>query len=392
MRGTAFQDAGLHPKRRLFGWQLVMALLSLGTPACNVVILGDGENQSGDSNAAAQTALLPPSALTYSDVPMILSQGQPVTIAASGLSGGAVDAFTVTPAFPPGISLNETTGEISGTPSAVAPIGAYTVTASNSAGDVSAQVHFGVGLRFTATATLGIGDSSPGDGFCVDASAGNACTLKAAIAEANAQAPNPAVIQLAAATYLLGAGGISLNNDITLSGVGSASSILDGQNAITPLTSQLGRRLSIAGVTVRNGRSAVNVDGGGLLLSGNNRVVIEDSVFQANVGQSSSGGAIGVGPFSSWVDLTLLRTQFLSNSSTSDSGGAISLGNNGRLRIEDSLFEANAAPGGAGGGIHSNFNPQVSVLRSTFKGNSAQLGGALAVGISFWGWDVVVQG
>jgi hypothetical protein len=50
---------------------------------------------------------------------------------------GTVSTYSVAPALPAGLSLNTSTGSISGTPTAVAAAGTYTVTAANATGNTS---------------------------------------------------------------------------------------------------------------------------------------------------------------------------------------------------------------------------------------------------------------
>src|ERR1044072_1379806 len=50
---------------------------------------------------------------------------------------GSVASYTVSPALPAGLSLDATSGEISGTPTAAAPRAAYRITASNGTGSAT---------------------------------------------------------------------------------------------------------------------------------------------------------------------------------------------------------------------------------------------------------------
>ncbi|SCK48373.1 N-acetylneuraminic acid mutarotase [Variovorax sp. HW608] len=82
----------------------------------------------------------PPTGLDYSDTAPVYTVGVPVVYGEPQYGGGEVALFTVSPALPPGLSLNSLTGSISGTPTAPQPETLYTVTAANSAGSVSAQI------------------------------------------------------------------------------------------------------------------------------------------------------------------------------------------------------------------------------------------------------------
>ena len=60
------------------------------------------------------------------------------------MSGGAVSSYSVTPSLPAGLSLNTTTGVISGTPTVASFAGVFMVTAHNCAGNTSAIVQINV--------------------------------------------------------------------------------------------------------------------------------------------------------------------------------------------------------------------------------------------------------
>jgi uncharacterized protein YjdB len=97
----------------------------------SMVVAGCG----GDSSQAPATVA--PAGLAYSVNPAIYTVGTAVTANVPTSSGGAVTSFAVSPALPAGLALNTVTGVVSGTPSAVAAIASYTVTARNSAGQAT---------------------------------------------------------------------------------------------------------------------------------------------------------------------------------------------------------------------------------------------------------------
>ncbi len=68
---------------------------------------------------------------------------------------GTVNSYSVIPALPAGLSLNASSGIISGTPTAVTPMAAYTVTASNDGGSTTATVSIVVNKVFPALLELG---------------------------------------------------------------------------------------------------------------------------------------------------------------------------------------------------------------------------------------------
>ena len=72
--------------------------------------------------------------------------GIPLSPNTPSTSGGAVDAYSVSPALPAGLGLNTTTGVITGTPGTASSTAIYVVTASNAVGSAT------VGLSITVDA------------------------------------------------------------------------------------------------------------------------------------------------------------------------------------------------------------------------------------------------
>ena len=64
--------------------------------------------------------------------------------------GGAITSFSVSPALPAGVSLSTTTGDITGTPTAVTPLAKYTVTATNTGGIATAVLTITISPASTA--------------------------------------------------------------------------------------------------------------------------------------------------------------------------------------------------------------------------------------------------
>jgi N-acetylneuraminic acid mutarotase len=70
----------------------------------------------------------------------VYSKNTAITDNVPRVSGGAVANYSITPALPAGLSLNATTGVISGTPTALAPQTSYTVTATNAGGHTTCSL------------------------------------------------------------------------------------------------------------------------------------------------------------------------------------------------------------------------------------------------------------
>lgn len=121
-------------------WLLLSALLVLS--AC-----GSDGGGSGTPPPTPNPVTVAPSGLTYTSPPVFVV-GQPITAMTPSVSG-SVTSYSVSPALPAGLSLNTTSGAISGTPSQVTASAAYTVTATNSGGST------------TATITIVVNDASP---------------------------------------------------------------------------------------------------------------------------------------------------------------------------------------------------------------------------------------
>ena len=86
--------------------------------------------------AVAPSALSYASASTYTTGTALTPLDPTVT--------GTVTSYVVSPGFPAGITLDATTGQISGTPTAPTPAMAYTVTASNATGSTTFELNFSV--------------------------------------------------------------------------------------------------------------------------------------------------------------------------------------------------------------------------------------------------------
>jgi hypothetical protein len=82
-----------------------------------------------------------PGALSYA-TPNVFTVGSAISSLNPTVTGNVI-SYSVSPALPNGLSLNTSTGVISGTPTAVTTTATYTVTATNSGGNIS----FGVSIR-----------------------------------------------------------------------------------------------------------------------------------------------------------------------------------------------------------------------------------------------------
>jgi len=123
-------------------------------------------NSAGSTTATVNITVNegPPLSLSY-QTPVSYVVGTGITPNAPTSTGGAISTYGVSPALPAGLSLNATTGVISGTPTAAATAANYTITGSNSAGQVQAVVNITVtqnlqppsGLSYATPVSYGTG-------------------------------------------------------------------------------------------------------------------------------------------------------------------------------------------------------------------------------------------
>ena len=81
-----------------------------------------------------------PSNLAYSPNSFTLTKGTQMTTASPTSNGGTIISYSVSPSLPAGLSLDTSTGDISGTPTAVTSSASYTITATNTGGTDTASM------------------------------------------------------------------------------------------------------------------------------------------------------------------------------------------------------------------------------------------------------------
>lgn len=115
-----------------------------GVPAANYTVTAS--NSCGSTTRVLNITISPsaPSGLNYTNNTVTYCAGSAIApnIPSFG-GGGPATSFTVSPALPAGLSLNTSTGQITGTPTTLTGVAAtnYTVTASNSCGNTTRVVN-----------------------------------------------------------------------------------------------------------------------------------------------------------------------------------------------------------------------------------------------------------
>jgi len=185
------------------------------------------------------SAVPAPSALSYTS-PVTATQGAAIASLAPTVTG-TVTGYAVSPALPAGLSLNTTSGVVSGTPTAIAAQATYTFTATNAAGSTS---YAWVLTVRSATAVSG----TAATGAPITGAMNGAVTLKDSSSPAKTVSTTtdsngkysftPAQIQGFAAPFMLevgyqvGGAGYYLHSAVTAEDASSGNATIN----ITPLT------------------------------------------------------------------------------------------------------------------------------------------------------------
>jgi len=115
----------------------------------SVLLSGCGHN---GSNA--------PTSLSYTTPTAVYTKGVAVTADSPTSSGGAVIGYSVSPALPAGLSLNASTGVVSGTPTVVTATASYTVTASGASGSITTVLSVTVNDQPPSALSYAIGSAA----------------------------------------------------------------------------------------------------------------------------------------------------------------------------------------------------------------------------------------
>lgn len=248
-------------------------------------------------------------------------------------------------------------------------------------------------VTFTVNSNADIGDANPGNGICDDGV--GVCTLRAAVMEANRYAGD-VTIELPSDIYTLSApvsglgeytGALKLTTPasgspaITISGAGSATTIIDGNGSDRVLTVAAGRTALIRGVTVRNGNNngilnhgvltlsaAVVRDNAGAVAGGGIGNVNQLGVYNSTITMNSANYGGGV---SNYIGAGFTAVNSAIDSNHANNGGGVE--NNGVMVMRNSTVSANQAEQN-GGGIDNNGGTS-NIYNSTIVFNLANASG-----------------
>ena len=208
-------------------------------------------------------------------------------------------------------------------------------------------------------------DATPGDGICETATGNNICTLRAAVAEANAAAAHDLITFDPAVILIQVSGQISITSTMTVSGNAPTSPAI--QNT-APL-STTSRVFNISNVVVHLNRLLItggNVtgSGGGVLNAGT--LTITNCVIEGN----NANGASGIGGgIRSTNTLTIMNSTISGNASIAGTSGGLSFAG-AELIIGYSTIAGNSSFGN-GGGMNISATVAVNIRNSTISNNTA---------------------
>ena len=110
------------------------------TSSTTYTVTATNAGGSGTATVTIQVNDVPPYSVSYSGTPFTLTKGTAMTAVTPSASGGAVDSWSVSPTLPSGLTLDSSTGVLSGTPTAIVSTTTYTITATNTGGSSTVSV------------------------------------------------------------------------------------------------------------------------------------------------------------------------------------------------------------------------------------------------------------
>ncbi len=230
---------------------------------------------------------------------------------------------------------------------------------------------------FVVNTTADTQDAAPGNGVCADG--GGACSLRAAITEANALAgadtitvPNGTYTTTIAGTNenANADGDYDITSPTTINGAGAGATIIQANAVIQTANERVfhilagGSSVTIAGVTIQNGvnRFATAVGGGGIRVEGATAsLTLNDSTVTGNLSEGRGGGVSA-----NKANLTINNCIF--NNNQAGSGVAGSPASGGAIAVDS---EDNVAVAGQTAAITNtviNLNRAESSVSNTFGG------------------------
>ncbi len=246
-------------------------------------------------------------------------------------------------------------------------VSSYNMVGANSNVDTETQAAILANITLDVDTTI---DSNAGS-FQICSGAGSDCSLRGAISKANADTANSYTINIPAGTYTIAltgsedsnvSGDLDVINNVTLTGAGAGSTIIDGGGIDRPFDTFSGYTITLENMTITNGNSGASdvAHAGGIYNAAT--LTVRNSTISSNTSGGDGGGIYNVGG-----SLTLIGSTVSGNSA--DEGAGIYA--TAPTTIQNSTLSGNAAslPGGA-----ISTNSIATIQNSTFAANSASSG------------------
>ena len=246
---------------------------------------------------------------------------------------------------------------------------------------------------FVVNSLLDRPDENPGDGVCKAEGPGQACTLRAAIMEANHTPDGGASVSLPGGHFTLTippeledvetTGSLNITARMSLNGAGPEASIIDAAGLDTVLVVKA-QGVIVTGVTLTNGMTAGKGSGGGLVNRGglalNNCQVAGNGAGDAGGGIANQGSLTvtgcsvqsnqaqhGGGIHNSGA-LQMTNSEVTNNQVSVQGGGVF---NTGLFNANHILVEDNGSAGQAGGVYSAGAGSSLALIDSTVRSNQA---------------------
>jgi CSLREA domain-containing protein len=232
---------------------------------------------------------------------------------------------------------------------------------------------------FTVNSTADAVDAAPGNGTC--ATAGGACTLRAAVQEANALAGADS-ITLPPGTFALtlagsfedaaATGDLDVTDALEVVGAGRDETIIDGIGADSIFHVTAAVPFTLRAATLRNGFGTAGA-GGAILHVGGGALTIDAARFRGN--SAGTGGAVA----HTSGALTITDTIFSENFAAGVAGAVFHATD--ATTISGCEFSDNASLGVAGG-LYALGAGNTTVTNTTFTRHQSATGGCVYAGIT----------
>jgi CSLREA domain-containing protein len=241
---------------------------------------------------------------------------------------------------------------------------------------------------FTVNSTADQADANAGNGVC--ASASGACTLRAAIQEANAPPASADNITVPAGTYHLTLGELPVTQPVVIDGAGAGATIIDAGLASRVLHFSIpvgaaALTATVQDVTISGGQppASTTVGGGGIRNDTGGTLIVRNSVITGNraaaTDNSNGHGGAGISNVSTGglqvFNSTVSNNQLAYPFGGFASGGAGIQSTAGAVQITgstisgNSVLEAGSGDENGGGGLRITGAAQFAVTNTTISGN-----------------------